>query len=287
MRSMPAPPLLRPEPAGTRWAADTRAAFAMLRAGASAALAERAALLGRAVFYLLVMVVLSTFWDVVASDHVAGSLVTKLPAQGLMLYVGVTEWITLSVPAVHLRLEDDFRRGGIESRLLLPPSPLLMRIAEAAGSMLVRMAVLGATALAAYSLTAHPGITPAAWAAVLTLGLLGGLIGLLLHTLVGLTSVWLRNCVPVFLVMQKASFLFGGLVAPVTLYPGWLEAVSVASPFGAHLYWPAALAIAEPQALAGMAALALSAQAVWLVLLSSAIALLWRRGLRRMLREGV
>ena len=105
----PMPPPHEPLPA----LATARAAWAMLRIGAAAALAGPTVLLGRALFFLLVMLVLSSFWGLVGAERVAG-LVTELPPHGLMFYVGVTEWITLSVPAVHLRLEDDLRRGGID-----------------------------------------------------------------------------------------------------------------------------------------------------------------------------
>jgi ABC-type uncharacterized transport system permease subunit len=38
-------------------------------------------------------------------------------------------------------------------------------------------------------------------------------------------------------IVQKLSFLLGGLVAPISLYPDWLFGFAKATPFGAHLYW--------------------------------------------------
>ena len=91
-------------------------ALAVGRMGAVASLAGRAVLLGRGVFYLLVIALLATFWDRVAAEHQPGTLAPLLPAGGLAVYVGVTEWITLSVPAIHLHLEDDIPDLGGRDR---------------------------------------------------------------------------------------------------------------------------------------------------------------------------
>src|ERR1700735_2191481 len=79
-----------------RGGAHVRGSWAMICMGAAATLSARAVLLGRVLFYLLVMTILGTFWDGVATEH--ASDVLTLPT-GIVLYVGVAECITLSVPA--------------------------------------------------------------------------------------------------------------------------------------------------------------------------------------------
>ena len=64
----------------------------------------------------------------------------------LVLYVGVTEWITLSVPSAHLRLEDDIRSGGLEPHLLRPKAYLAQVFAQNYGSGVARLAALGVKA---------------------------------------------------------------------------------------------------------------------------------------------
>ena len=94
------------------------------------------------------------------------------------------------------------------------------------------------------------------------------------------------NTLPAYLTMQKACFLFGGLLAPVTLYPAWLAGPALWTPFAAHLYWPASLALLPPGGVATMLGPALLAQGAWLLLLGATVAGMWRVGLRRVLREG-
>jgi ABC-2 type transport system permease protein len=259
-------------------------ALAVLRMGADAALAGRAVLLGRGVFYLLVIALLATFWDLVAAERLPGTLSSLLPAGGLAVYVGVTEWITLSVPAIHLRLEDDIRSGAIEAHLLRPASYPALRIAESCGGLLVRQGTLGAIGVVALLLSGHTAPASTTWICLVVLGVLGGFVGILLFALVGMSAFWLRRTIPIYLCVQKLSFLLGGLFAPLTLYPAWLRGVSEASPFAAQLYWPAAIVVSPG---AATVAQAFAYEVLWIATLSTLLAVIWRVGLRRMLRQGI
>ena len=265
-----------------------RSAWAGVRLGAAGAAAAWPVLLGRAVFYVLLLIVLTALWDKVAAERLPGTLAAALPRGGLALYIGVTEWVTLSVPAIHLRLEDDIRSGALEAHLLRPKAYLVQRTAESAGAMLVRLVATGAAGLLMLLASGRAWPAPDVLAALALVGPLGALIGVLLYQVAGLSAFWVRRTLPAMLVTQKLMFLLGGLFAPITLYPAWLAQVGAASPFAAHLYWPAALTLSpSPRTLALTLALAVGAQLLWIALLSGLIALIWRAGLRRALRGEV
>ncbi len=263
-----------------------RSALAGARAGAGQTLAGWPVLLGRAVFYVLLLTVLTALWDKVSTEHLPGGLAGALPRQGLTLYVGVTEWVALSIPAIHLRLEDDIRGGALEAWLLRPKSYLVQRVAEACGGMVVRLAATGVAALLFLAASGR------AWPPLEVLGLLvvvgplAGVIGVLLLTLAGLSAFWARRTLPVMLVIQKMLFLLGGLFAPITLYPTWLARLGAFSPFAAHLYYPAVLTLqtAAGPGLRDMALAALASQIAWTLLLGGLIAVIWRAGVARVLR---
>lgn len=259
------------------------AAAAAFRIGLSGAVAAWPVLLGRALFYSLIMLVLGALWDKVAAARLAGTLARALPPGGLAVYVGVTEWVTLSVVSVHLRLEDDIRGGALEPYLLRPKAYLVQKLAEAFGEMVARLAVLAVTALALLAVSGRTPPTPMALVYVLVLGVLGCVVGVLLYTIVGLTAFWIRKVMAPLLVVQKMMFLLGGLFAPISLYPAWLRALGEASPFGAHLAF-AGQAVLTPS-LQDFAR-GLVWQAFWIVALAALAALVWRAGLTRLLREG-
>ena len=260
-------------------------AWAGVRLGAAGAVAAWPVLLGRAVFYLLLLIVLTALWDKVAAERLPGTLAAALPKGGLALYIGVTEWVTLSVPAIHLRLEDDIRSGALETHLLRPKAYLVQRTAESVGAMLVRLVATGAAALLMLLASGRAWPAAGALAALAVVGPLGAFIGVLLYVVAGLSAFWVRRTLPAMLVIQKLMFLLGGLFAPITLYPAWLARLGAASPFAAHLYWPAALTLSpSPHMLVPTIAMALVVQLFWIALLSGLIALMWRAGLRRALR---
>jgi len=258
-------------------------AAAAARLGALQALAAWPVLLGRVLFFLLVLIVLAALWDKVAAEQIA-PLATALPPGGLAVYIAVTEWVTLSVVAIQQPLEDDIHHGALEPYLLRPKPYLLQRVAPAMGEMMVRLFVLGLAALAVLALTGRPLPAPEAWPALLVLGTLGCVIGMLLYVMVGLAAFWLRRVMPAMLIVQKLSFLLGGLLAPISLYPDWLFGFAAATPFGAHLYW-VGVQVLTPSVHLFFVGIGL--QILWIAILAALCAFVWRIGLRKALREGL
>lgn len=189
--------------------------------------------------------------------------------------------ITLALPALHLKLEDDIRSGGLEAHLLRPKGYLLQTIAQSLGGGLVRLAALGVTG---GILLLVSGRTPPPLEAVVFLALLGPLaltVGVLLYTLAGLAAFWARRVLPVQLVIQKLMFLAGGLFAPISLYPEPWAAVVKATPFAAHLYWAGRQVLAPSwEAFAWGVGWSL----FWIAALGALCEVIWRAGLGRVRR---
>jgi ABC-2 type transport system permease protein len=273
---------VRPSFALSAWWRALAPAPATARMGAAGTLAGWPVLLGRGVFYVVAMCVLAALWDKVAAERVHGAL--ALPAGGLVLYVGVTEWVMMSSPAIHLRLEDDIRSGALEAHLLRPKVYLAQKIAETIGGLAARGGVIGVAAILLLLASGRAAPSPAALAAIAVTCFGGGVIAVLLLATTGLAAFWVRRILPVYLIVQKMMFLLGGLFAPVSLYPRWLAALSEASPFGAALYWPGLQALTPS---AGLFWRTLALQAAWIAILSALAAVIWRAGLRKTLRQGM
>lgn len=263
--------------------ATLAAALSALGLGVRRNLANWPILMGRALFYLVIMAVLSALWDKVAGQNLPGTLANVLPPGGLTLYVGATEWIMLSIAAIHLRLEDDIRFGHLEPQLLRPKPYLLQRIAEAMGDTLARLLGIAVAALVALALSGRSAPPAIAFAYVAVLGVFGGAVGVLLYTLVGLSAFWVRRVLPPYLIMQKSMFILGGLFAPISLYPDWLYQAARLTPFAANTF------IAGNQMIAPSAAgfvAGLASQLVWIGIIAILIALVWRAAIAKILREG-
>lgn len=256
------------------------AAFAAFRVGAGQMAAGWQVLAGRCLFYVLIMTILSALWDKVAAEQVAGAI--AMPGD-LTLYVGATEWITLSLPAIHTKFEDEIRGGLLEPHLLRPKPYPVMALAQSLGGALVRMAAMGATGIAMLLVSGRAMPSMEALGYLTMLGVLGLMVGMLLYAVAGLGAFWARRVLPFQLVIQKLMFLLGGLFAPISLYPGWLRAVGEASPFAAHLYWAGAQVLRPSFA---MFLRGVGWQVLWIAVLSLVCLVLWRAGLAKVLREG-
>jgi ABC-2 type transport system permease protein len=113
----------------------------------------------------------------------------------------------------------------------------------------------------------------------LPLGLGAGVLALVIHFAIGLTSFWLHDCRPIHWVWQKATFLLGGLLLPLELYPPWLRAAAELSPVPAMLHGPGSVALGLD---APEIALVLARQLLWLCVALVGLAWLFRRGVARL-----
>ena len=209
------------------------------------AAAARVVFLGRAVFYVMLLLIYARIWQLVASQGSLGAF----GRTDLIWYLAVTEWIALSMPPVHTEIESDIRSGNIAYLLPRPVSYFWMRFAEGLGTLLTRMAVLGLFGFGfAFALG---GGLPTGGVLALICGALTAVVAatlnLVFYAMIGLSAFFIEDTSPVYWVWQKLSFVFGGLMFPLDMYPSALQKIANATPFPSLLYAPGRIAIgAEP-----------------------------------------
>jgi ABC-2 type transport system permease protein len=235
---------------------------------------ERANLIARGAFYILVLFIFARVWRAVLGS--AGT--------DQVWYLAVSEWIALSVPRVYAEIERDVRSGDVACALTRPTSYLGVRLAEAAGELLLSLWVLGVVGtLAAFALTGSlpadsRGLLPA-----VVLGLLSSVLWLLCSALIGLLAFWLRDVSPLYWLWQKAAFLLGGLLVPLDFYPKWLRLVALWSPFSAMINGPARMVLDFQPALAALLCIKLGAS---IVLAWTLLDMVYRRALGAIAIDG-
>jgi ABC-2 type transport system permease protein len=227
-------------------------AFAAL--GFRQARAEPGELLGRVVFFALILGVFSAVWRAVAE---AGASVQQSPRE-MLWYLAITEWVVLSAPMVHFQMEDDIRRGDVAYQLARPASWLGVRLAQGLGALAVRAPVLLAVACAVAWMYAGPPERPAGLAVAIAFGLVAAAVMTLFHVAIGVVAFWLGDVAPAYWIWQKLLFVLGGLLLPLPFYPDLFVRVARLTPFPAFLAGPASLATREPLMHAGVLALTLS-----------------------------
>jgi ABC-2 type transport system permease protein len=251
-----------------------RAYAAVLRMAFRDEFARRGVVLGRAAFYVALLLVFSRLWATVLDrTDVDGASPTDL-----LWYLAITEWIVIALPLVHVPIERDVQTGDIAYLLPRPLSYLGTRVAEGVGQLFARMIVLGATGVvAARVLSGGFPSDPRGLLLALPLGVLAGVVGTVFLAAIGASALRLQDATPLSWVWQKLSFVLGGLILPLSIYPAWLRAFAEVTPWAAMLYGPGRTALAFDVPGAVATAGALLAWGACAALLAAAV---FRSGLR-------
>lgn len=230
--------------------------LAFARIAAREANRERGELLGRAAFFGVILGVFSALWS---SAIDAGTGFDADTRRQMVWYLAVTEWIVLSTPLLHVGIQDDVRRGDIVYQLGRPVSYVGAMLARGVGQLVVRLTWLGVAAVGwAWLFSGHlPDVQSAVW--LVPLGLLAATSLCLLYLLVGLAAFWIHEVNSLYWMTQKLTFILGGLMLPLSLYPVWLRDLARATPFANILEGPASMLLAAAPWSAGELSLRLLA----------------------------
>jgi ABC-2 type transport system permease protein len=214
------------------------AAFlAMAQIAFSHELRQRSGLAARLCLMAVFFIIFGRLWQ--------SAFTSGLQFQGssadLLWYLAVGEIVVLSVPQLHVRIEDSVRDGSLEYRFLRPLRVEAALFAESIGAISARYLVtaIGTVLLALFFTSRWPAVGIGRVVAGIMVGLFAAwTLGLALLC-IGMSACWLHESRPLFWLWQKFLFLFGGLILPLTLYPLWVQKVAWYTPFAPLINGPA------------------------------------------------
>ena len=156
-------------------------------------------------------------------------LATWLVSQLLVVWVG---W----------ELDYKIRQGTLSPELLRPLDPLWRELASHLTDKAFRLPIMLVLLLIFAALTGAQ-FTSQWWAypAVLGLALLGLCVRFLWEYTLGLLAFWTESSSSFGEVLWLFYAAFGGMFAPLSFYPGWLQTLAAWTPFPYMLGLPAAL----------------------------------------------
>ena len=257
-------------------------------AGAFAALgwrrtaADRAGSLGRLALYVLILFIFWALWQATPVSELGRP---DLDAARLFWYMVVTEAVTIAVGFPYRAVEDDIRSGQIAAAMTRPVPYALATLAEWLGACGHRLLLLVMAGLAAGAwMTGTVAVSPAAAPAILLSAAIGCIIALLCQLQLGYMAAWVGSPAPLFWIWQKMTFVLGGLMLPLSLYPEPFGRWAAASPFAAILFAPGSLVL-DPSP--GAIGSALASQLLWLAPVALATLLVERAAAARFAERGV
>lgn len=237
-------------------------------------------LIGIGSYFIYVSVYAAIYRAIYAGQDSVGGL----RAAEALTYVAVA-WMlrSLYTNALDREVTEDVRRGDIALSLLRPVDYPWSRLAGAAGEALVRALIftLPAAVLISLAYPLHPPASP--------LAALGGALGTLLalavysqlNVLVGLSAVFTEHTIGIQRAKNAMVDLLGGVLIPLTFFPGWAQQVLAWLPFQAITYSPVAMYLGDVSVARG-----LLVQLAWAAALFALVRLLWRHALDHLTVQG-
>ncbi len=216
---------------------------AFARMGYTETRAEPGELYGRIVFFGIILGVFSALWRAVAA---AGMPLGESPRM-MVWYLAMTEWVLLSAPLIQFQIEDDIRRGDVAYQIARPASYLTAHLAQGVGSLMARAPVLLVAAcvtgwIFGGGLPDHPGRLFRA----IAFGAVASVVMTAYNLVLGLLAFWLGDIAPVQWIWQKLTFVLGGLMLPLQIYPALVVRIAKLTPFPALLTGPASFVLDKP-----------------------------------------
>ena len=198
----------------------------------------------------------------------------------LLYYVAVLLAARLVRPAdLEWAISDDIYQGALNRYLLYPVSYGVMKYATQMGTLLpaiVQVLLFGAWVPFVLGVPEGLQVTPAS--ALMAVGAI--LVANLLHFLsvypIQLVAFWADNCWSLLVAHRLVAMVFGGLLLPLTLFPGWSQPIVNALPFRYMFAFPVEVLLGRvtPAQYAAGLAVALG----WCVAGAAVSAVVWRRG---------
>jgi ABC-2 type transport system permease protein len=230
------------------------------------------------VFFVLKPVISLSVWSAVARS--TGGQVGGYAPEDLAAYFLVAMWVIHLTFIYVLEVEGRVRRGEYSQLLVRPVHPIFADLAANLAFKALSAPVL-AVATAALIFGVGPRFEPPAWAvaAFVPALLLAFVVRVLNGWTLSLVAFWLTRIQAVIQAYLFVLFYLSGELAPLVLFPGWVQTVAWLSPFPWMLAFPVELLLGRLTPAEAVAGLAM--QLLWAAVSLGLLALCWRAATRR------
>lgn len=177
------------------------------------------------------------------------------------------------------------RTGAIAFDVMRPISAVPLALARQIGGTVGQLPAAGIALVVGLALgaIALPGSWLSGVASLVSL-VLGFVIALLVNFTVGLVGFWTLEVGGAFLIYRMLAQFSSGALIPLWFMPDWLTGILTLLPFSAQVFVPLSIYVDRDPGWHTVQAIGM--QAVWILVLIAAAALVWRRAIRRLVIFG-
>jgi ABC-2 type transport system permease protein len=232
----------------------------------------------RTVFLLIILYIFLQLWKA-TFDGEGEQVIAGYSFAQIIWYLIVSESITLAMPSLSLRIEEEVKSGDVAYRLTRPIGYVGYHYAsylgEVALKVLVNLLIGGALGVLVFGWPSFGW----GWAAFAVVAVGAVTVNFLLNMIVALCAFWVEETQGIEFVYKKLLFTVGGMLMPLEMFPHWLQEICRWLPFQAVLYFPSRTVTSfQPGEMAGM----LAVQWGWAAALAAIVAIMYGRGVRKL-----
>lgn len=254
--------------------------YALFRVSFFHTLRNTQALIGLALFLITCLVIFANLWEYVSEN----SGMPIYDRQHLLWYIGLNEWILVSIPYIEEEIAYDLHSGRLAYLLPRPISYLGSSFAEALGAFASHLLPLGVVTFAfTWWQAGMIPFDPLSFLMIVLLTIAAGIVAILFRMMIGFSAFWIHEVTPLYWLWEKLLFMFGGLMLPLASYPMWIQTVARFTPFPFILGDKSALAIHFSMSQAVTIGIIL---VFWMAFSAVILRILYRKGLRIVNIEG-
>jgi ABC-2 type transport system permease protein len=239
-------------------------------------------LIGRSMLIIPFMWIFAQLWKV--TFEAAGStLINGLTVQDTLWYLMMAETIELSRPRLGNTIADSVKDGSIAYILNKPYDFLLYQFSTAMGETVFRALMNVLFGGLVVWLMIGPPAHPIGFLVAIPALLFSWILNFYISVIIGLAAFATEDVNGFQWILQKLSFVLGGLLIPLDFYPGWLQAIARALPFSSMVYGPARVFISPTLSIfLGI----IVGQLGWIIALGVLTSLFYRWGISRLTLNG-
>jgi ABC-2 type transport system permease protein len=232
----------------------------------------------RSLFLLVILYVFLQLWTV-TFEGVGSSTIAGYRFDQIIWYLIFAEAIIMASPRLSLKVEEEVKKGDVGYQLTRPMSYLLYHYAaymgEAAVRLTINLAVGGTLGLVVFGVPKF-GM---GWLGYLLLAAGAFTVNFLISMMLALCAFWVEETRGLEFVYNKLLFTIGGMMLPLETFPDLLQKVCTWLPFQTVVYFPSKMAV---QFDAALLVKFLVIQILWIALLSVLLALVYRKGVKKL-----
>ncbi|MFI4963451.1 MAG: ABC transporter permease [Legionellales bacterium] len=257
--------------------------IALATISAKSSLAYFGEVMAVVIFLTVVLFILLKLWQA-AYLYQGQKLLGGLGLVQMMMYLMITEACTMSATRIADLVDEDVRTGIITAQLVRPIYYTLAQLSRNLGERGVRFAtnlVLGS--LVIFMLIGKLQLNPSAFLMLLIVMPLAFTIDFLGNFMIGLTAFWIENSSGFALLYSRLSWILGGMLLPMDLFPSWCHDLLYILPFSQVLYGPARLFV-DPSW--GQLVSLVIRQLISILFMSFLMWIVYRRAMRQVFSNG-